>query len=164
MGTSVFLGLNDADYMAAAAAMETTAPEKFSAYPSLVYLIVSVAGFFTLANAPAIFMPSMALESYFKPGSLTTEKYSLTKLTELMRLNAVGWTLLSLAQLGGVLMAPDLAVYGPMVVCFNAAFAGMFVYNIVNASHYGFVVPPMLAFLVLVCATAGSISMGLFLI
>lgn len=162
--TSIYLGLNDEDYMAFAGAMEAKAPEKFDVYPSLVYLLMIVAGFFTLANLPPIFVPSVALGSYFEPGALTTEKYSHTKMVELMRLNAVGWTLLSLAQLGGIFMAPDLSIYGPMVIAFNAAFAAMFVHNITKAKEYGFVVPPMLFFLILVTATAGAATLGLFLI
>lgn len=163
-GTGIYLGLNSEEYMAFAAGMEAQAADKFSSYGSLVYTILGVAGFFTLANLPAIFLPGMALESYFVPGGLTTEKYAATKFTEVMRLCAVGWTLLSSAQAAGVAMAPDLSVYGPMVVVFNLAFAAQFVFIISNAAEYSMVVPPMLFFLMLTTTTAGAVALGLLLI
>ena len=161
---AIFLGLNDPDYMADAAAMEEAAPAKIEEYGALVYWLAGVSGFFVLANVPAIFMPSMALESYFVPGNLTEEKYASTKFVEIMRMCAVGWTLLSFGQLAGIMMAPDLSVYGPMIVIFNLVFTGLFIYNISNAGMYGFDVRPALFFLFLVSSSTGAAAMGLLLI
>ena len=120
----------------------------------------------TFADAPCCWISpvAQALESYFLPGNLTEEKYAATKMLEIMRMNAVGWTLLTLAQLTGIMMAPDLVVYGPMVVIFNLAFTGLFIYNISNAGTYGFAVPPALFFLFIVSSSNGAAAIGLLFI
>ena len=61
-------------------------------------------------------------------------------------------------------MAPDLSIYGPMLVAFNLFFAGLFIYNIINASTYGFNIAPALFFLFIVSFTTGGTVVGLLLI
>lgn len=160
----IYMSVNDADYMAFAAAMEEAAPKKLDEYGALVYTLMGVAGFFTLSNLPPIFVPGVALGSYMLPQALPSDKYTMVKLEELMRLNAVTWTLLSFAQFAGIFMAPDLSVYGPMTIVFNLGFVALFMYNIINAADYGFQVPPAVFFMFLVSFSTGAAAMGLMLI
>jgi len=163
-GVGVYFSATDEEYMTLAKEMEEAAPLKFDEYGALVYTLLGIAGFFTIANLPPVFAPAMALQSYFDPAALPSDKYTMVKFEELMRLNAVGWTLLSFCQLAGIFMAPDLAVYGPMIIFFNFGFLALFMYNIANASSYGFQVPPALFFMFLISFSIGAATVGLMLI
>lgn len=90
-------------------------------------------------------------------------RYFQTKVDLMMKMNAAGWFQLSLAQFIGVMMAPDLSVYGPMILAFNLYFCGLFMYNIANAATYDLQVPPALAYLFIVGFSAGAVFMGMLM-
>jgi len=157
---SVVVDNKDPDYVAATSEMKALSDARIDETGPFVYFMAGVFGFFVLANSPAVLAPAMALESYFASES---SKFTQMKMAELMRINANSWVFQAVANLGSMMMAPDLSIYGPMWFVFNMYFAGLFVFNIVNAADYGFKVPPMLFFLVVVTFSSGGLLVGLLM-
>lgn len=155
------MGTSSPEYTAFTEYMEANAMAKFTETPFLSWTIVGVNGFFVLANLPAIFAPSMAMESYLAPGALASDKYFLGKFTEYMKLNALFWVLTSFFQLALAVMALDFTILGPIYCFWNLFYNGLFVYNLAHSEYYGFNKLPMLFFLTLVTTANGAIIMGL---